>query len=331
MQADRLIRKLGKLVVAAGGVFCLLLAAACSDSNGSNNLMVDTPPTDNALTGCADTNSCASNPTLQIGADRPAQVMIPSDYTTTTRYPLIIVLHGFGATGTIQAAYLGLDARVDAKQYILVVPEGTPNASGRQFWNATPACCARSQEELQVDDVAYIRSLITEAAATYSIDPARIGLMGHSNGGFMALRMACEASDLVTSVVSLAGSTFADDASCAPTTHPVSILTMHGDADETIRYDGGEIFSNAYPSAAETIRRFAAHAGCDTSNPTMAPNIDVSEGVAGADTTVLQYNGCPAGVDVNFWTLVGSPHIPGPWVVSAVNSFIDWMINHRRA
>ncbi len=326
MQADHLVRHSGKSIFVAFGVLCILLASACSDSNNSNTLMVTEPAENNGLTGCADTNSCFSNPTLQIGEERLAQVQIPSDYTTTTRYPLIIVLHGFGANGFAQTAYLGLDARVDRKQYILVAPDGTENANGQQFWNATPACCARSQEDLQIDDVAYIRGLIVEAAATYSIDPARIGLIGHSNGGFMALRMACEASDLVTSVVSLAGSTFVDDASCAPTTHPVSVLAMHGDADETVLYDGNQF----YPGAAETIRRFAAHAGCDSSNPVAAPNLDVIGSIAGAETLVLQYSGCPAGVDVDWWTLVGAPHIPFPWVPSALDSMVDWMIEHPR-
>jgi polyhydroxybutyrate depolymerase len=331
MKAHRYKLNLGKSVLVSCGMLCFLLASACSDSNNSNNLMVSAPPEGSGLSGCADTNSCLSNPTLQIGADRPAQVQIPSDYTTTTRYPLIIVLHGFTSNGYVQSIYLGLDTRVDPQQYILVVPDGTENASGQKFWNATRACCATSQDELQVDDVAYIRSLIEQAAANYSIDPARIGLIGHSNGGFMALRMACEASDLVTSVVSLAGSTFIDDASCAPAAHPVSVLTMHGDADATILYDGG-IFKNdePYPDAPETIRRFAAHAGCDTNNPVMAPNIDVVGSIAGAETNVLQYSGCPAGVNVDFWTMVGAPHIPGPWVPSALDSMVDWIIDHPR-
>jgi poly(3-hydroxybutyrate) depolymerase len=147
----------------------------------------------------------------------------------------------------------------------------------------------------------------------------------------MSLRMVCEASDLVTSVVNLAGSTFIDDASCAPATLPVSVLTMHGDADTSILYNGGE-FLNAerYPGATETIRRFAAHAGCDTSNPAMAPNLDLVESIAGAETTVLQYSGCPEGVDVDLWTLVGASHRPFPWAPGALDSMVDWMIEHPR-
>jgi len=305
----------------------VLVVSGCSDSGDAR---FGEPVENIRLTGCADTDSCFSNPPLQIGENRPAVVRIPSDYTTTTRYPLIVLLHGLGADGAIQAAYLGLNPRVDTQQYILVAPDGTVNAQGNRFWNATSACCADEEEQNQVDDVAYIRSLIEEAAATYSIDSGRIGLYGHSNGGFLALRMACEASDLVTSVVSLAGSTFADMAMCAPATYPVSVLTLHGDLDAIIFYDGRQNGLASYPGALETISRFAGYAQCDTDNPTMALNLDVIGNVDGKETTVLAYSDCAEGTDVTLWTIVGGPHTPFPWVESAIDSTVDWLIEHRR-
>ena len=323
MKPDSLLPSLGKSVIVYSGMLCFLLAFACS---GSNDSSIRKSTEISGLMGCAETDSCLLKPTLQIGKNRLAQVQIPSDYTTTTRYPLIIVLHGLGGNGHALSSALGLDTRVDTKQYVLVVPDGTENANGYNFWNATPACCAESQKDFQVDDVAYLRSLIEKAAATYSIGTGRVGLIGHSNGGFMALRMACEASDLVTSVVSLAGSTFDDDASCAPTTHPVNVLALHGDADTRILYDGGEKRLVHYPAAKETIRRFAAHAGCDINNPVVAPNIDVVGNIDGEETTVLEYSNCAEGVDVDLWTLVGAGHTPFPMVPSALDSVVDWII-----
>jgi polyhydroxybutyrate depolymerase len=309
-------------------VLCLYLLAACSDStSGASGQQVQ----NDVLTSCADTGSCVSNAPSQIDESRPARVLVPSNYTATTRYPLIVLLHGFGANGVGQAAYLGLIPRVDTLQYVLVYPNGTENPQGERYWNATPTCCAPPGEEFAVDDVAYIRSLIAEAAATYSIDVNRIGLIGHSNGAAMTLRMVCEASDLVTAAVSLAGWTFPDDKSCTPAAHPVSILTLHGDADETIFYDGGEFHPGAsYPGALETIRRFAAHAQCDVDNPAMAPKRDVDALVDGPETEVLQYRGCPAGIDAELWTMVGSTHVPGV-VGSAVDSIIGWIIDHPRS
>ncbi|MEM8561114.1 MAG: alpha/beta hydrolase-fold protein [Pseudomonadota bacterium] len=292
--------------------------------------------TGSPLLGCTDTGSCTSNPPLTIDETRPAQAYIPTDYDAATSYPLIIVLHGRGATGAIQAFYFGLLERVDRQQFVLIAPDGTLDVSGRRVWNATSACCAFTPETQAVDDVAYIRGLIEQAAATYNIDPARIGLIGHSNGGFMSLRMACEVSELVTSVVSLAGSTFADASSCAPATNPVSVLALHGTDDDTILFDGGEILpgvENAggkYPGAIETISRYAELAQCSGSS-TDRENLDVIASIPGREADILSYTGCVDGVDVELWTLQNGSHVPGPWQPDALDSMVRWLTDHARA
>ena len=309
----------------------VLIASACSDGSNTDTFAVsgtDTTTVAPYLSGCADTQSCASNPRLAIDDARPAEVSIPSDYNTETLYPLVILLHGFGANGVVQSLYFGLNTRVDTQQFVLVTPDGTMNESGRRYWNATPSCCAGPDEEDQINDVAYIRGLIEKAAANYSIDTSRVGVIGHSNGGFMSLRMACEASDLVTSVVSLAGSTWEDAASCMPAEYPVSVLAMHGDEDSVIPYAGSVM--RGFPSATETIARFAGLAGCDISNPSKPENINVDASIDGAETEILRYSGCAPGVDAELWTMVGSTHVPVPYAVEGMNSVVDWMIRHSR-
>lgn len=315
LRAKRARNVLGMLAVS-------LALFGCDD--GEDILFVST------LGGCAETDTCASNPPLEISSDRPATVYIPSDYTTTTRYPLIIVLHGFGANGDLQSAYFGLQGRVDSRQYVMVTPDGLRNAGGSRYWNATPACCAGTDPAAQVDDVGYIRSLITEAAQTYSIDEERISLIGHSNGGFMSLRMACEASELISSVVSLAGSTFAEAASCAPADNPVSVLAIHGTDDATISYDGRE-GEFGFPSAPITAERYASQAGCDVNNPVERTSFDLVTLLDGVDTDVLEYTGCQQNTDVALWTIIDGPHIPLVFGPEGVERIIDWLINHPRS
>ncbi len=303
---------------------CLALAlmAGCSDSSDSGF------GGGTVLQGCADSGSCVSNPPLTIGGERVAAVQIPVDYNTSTRYPLLIVLHGFGANGILQALYMGLDSRVDTKQIVMVMPDGTLNDNGQRFWNATEACCARNPEDQAIDDVAYISGLIEEAAATYSIDPTRVGLLGHSNGGFMALRMACEASEIVTSVVSLAGSTFADEMSCAPATRRVSVATIHGVLDATILYDG---VPDIYPGAVETTERFAVLGGCDAANARPGGTLDLIESLPGEESVVTQYPGCLGQTEVELWTIQDGEHIPAPWAPSGSDAMVDWLLNHPRS
>jgi polyhydroxybutyrate depolymerase len=295
----------------------LALAVGCSDGNNGGAPR---------LSSCADTGDCAPNPPLVIGGDRPSEVSIPADYDVNTRYPLVVVLHGRGASGLIQSLYFGLIDRVESKQFVLVRPDGTVSSEGRRIWNATPECCATTPEEAEIDDVAYISSLIEEAAATYSIDTSRIGLIGHSNGGFMSLTMVCEASELVTAVVSLAGSTFTDAESCRPAARRVSVLAVHGTADDTVPYEG----SGSIPGAMETAERFAMLAGCDTGNPQAGENIDLVGNIDGAETSTVAWPGCLRNTEVELWTIVDGPHIPGPWVQDGLDRFVDWLLDHPR-
>ena len=53
----------------------------------------------------------------------------------------------------------------------------------------------------------------------------------------MAYRMACEASDIVTSIAGLAGASWADPEDCGEP-GPVSVLHAHGTWDDSIRYNG---------------------------------------------------------------------------------------------
>jgi membrane protein implicated in regulation of membrane protease activity len=56
-----------------------------------------------------------------------------------------------------------------------------------------------------VDDSTYLHRLLDAVKSAYRVDPTRVYFVGHSNGGFMAYRMACEHATEITAIVSLAG------------------------------------------------------------------------------------------------------------------------------
>ena len=237
-----------------------------------------------------------------------------------------MLLHGYGATGAVQDGYFGTSEAVDEMQFVLVVPDGTADVRNAQFWNATPACC--DFVRTGVDDVAYVRGLVAETRASHNIDSDRVYLVGHSNGGFMSYRMACDASDVITAIASLAGATFDTESECSPE-EPVSVLQIHGTADSTILFDGDAIFGQGYPSATESVRRFAKIAGCDLDSPTMLPGIDILQS-SGDDTEVLAYrDGCLDGIDAELWTMPDEGHVP-PLSANFTPSVLDWLFSHSK-
>ncbi|MCA9573836.1 MAG: alpha/beta fold hydrolase [Myxococcales bacterium] len=270
--------------------------------------------------------------TLGVAAGRPADIRVPRDYDARQAYPLVVLLHGFSASGGVQNIYFGLSNQVTELGFILVVPDGTPNSDGQRFWNATDACC--NFEGSSVDDVAYIRALIEEASANYRVDPRRVYLFGHSNGGFMSYRMACEAPDVITAIASLAGATFEDPADCV-SDEPVSVLQIHGTADEVILYDGATdangMFPAGYPGALESVRRSAARAGCDVEAAVAGADLDLDNSLDGAETQVLDFRaGCDPGLDMSLWSIEDGGHLPVVDRVGFSTAVLEWLLRHER-
>jgi polyhydroxybutyrate depolymerase len=207
----------------------------------------------------------------------------------------------------------------------VLLPNGTTSIGGKAFWDSKGACCNFSGTP--VDDVGYLSDVIDEAVAERPIDPDRIYLFGHSNGGFMSYRMACERADRIAAVAVLAGSDGPGVDGCRPT-EPVSVLHLHGTDDEVIGYDGGTI-TTTFPGAQETVARWVARDGCDE-GATVEPPLDLDAGIDGAETTVAVHEGCDGGAIVQLDTIEGGAHSPALTHEAVGTDVLDWLLSQSR-
>jgi len=292
--------------VLAAALLVVALSAACGGAGGS-----DAP-----LPGPGATV------TVELD-DRPFRLYFPESYRPTEPAPLVVLLHGYTSSASQHEEYFQLLPASERRGFVYALPDGTRDRDGHRFWNATPACC--DFDRTGVDDSAYLRRLIDTVVSSYAIDPSRVWLVGHSNGGFMALRMACEHADVVTAVVSVAGSATDDPSECHPT-RGVSVLQIHGTADDVIRYGGGSNSGYAYPSAEHVVRMWRELNGCADRAETSAP-LDLDRTRPGAETTVTTYReGCRDGSRVALWTIEGgehSPHFTAHFVPAVVDFLYD--------
>ncbi|MFS8065523.1 MAG: alpha/beta hydrolase family esterase, partial [Byssovorax sp.] len=252
-------------------------------------------------------SSSAACTETKFGGDRPVDLHVPTSYACDKAAPLVILLHGYGASGAIQELYFNLTAESNKRGFLYAHPDGTKNSEGKQFWNATDACC--NFEGSKVDDSAYISKLIEDVQAAYNVDAKRIYLIGHSNGGFMSYRMACEHGDQIAGFASLAGAMNNDVTKC-PAATPVSVLQIHGTADETVAYNGGKFGPATYPSAETSVADWITFNKCGTTPDTSAAPLDLETTLAGSETKITSYTGCQAGTGVALWTMDGGSHIP---------------------
>ncbi len=292
-------RSLGSVAAVAA----LALLGACAGS-GSSAAAPKSAPEATTTTRRA-TSTTVSDTTLP-DSSRPYTVHVPPGYSVAKPAPLLVMLHGYRATGAVEDAYLKLSAATDAHGMLYVHPDGTVDRTGNRFWNATDACCDLGHTG--VDDSTYIDRIIHAVDEQYAVDPHRIFVIGHSNGGFMSYRMACDHADNIAAIVSIEAATWADPSKCKPS-EAVSVLEVHGTADETISYDGSKIAGNSYPSASETASIWAKYDKCSAKPVDPAPPaVDIEQGKPPA--TVTEYAGCARKTSVELWTQPGGPHIP---------------------
>ena len=252
---------------------------------------------------------------------------LPSDAEPDALLPLVVSLHGYTGNGSQHENYFNLRSRVDKSQFLLCVPNGLQNAQGDRFWNATDFCCDFSDQN--PDDSGYLRSLIETVIADHPVDLESIHVVGHSNGGFMSYRMACDHADLVSSVASLAGATFSVRSDCTPS-EQVHALQIHGTEDTTIRYGGGCIpFYACYPGALESIMLWAEYNQCDGTMET-GMDLDLDSSISGAETTrTLITEGCAERGATELWTINGGSHGPS-FNPNFRRELVDWLLEHRR-
>ncbi len=239
-------------------------------------------------------------------------VTVPAAYDATIPAPLLVMLHGYSVDGTVEELFLQLAPLADKNGFLYAHPDGTVDSSGNYFWNATDACC--NYDGSTVDDSGYLLSVVQGVKAAYNVDPARVYFMGHSNGGFMSYRMACDHADQIAAIVSLAGAMWDDPSKCQPAA-PVSVLEIHGDADTEVLYGGSPGSAmpgdGPYPSAATTVSDWVTLDGCSATPDTGAPPLDLDVEIPGAETTVQTWaSGCKPGGSAALWTIHGGMHLP---------------------
>lgn len=164
-----------------------------------------------------------------------------------------------------------LTALADEEGFLVVTPEGweVPNI-GSQVWNGG-ACCGPLS--MMPDHVAATEAILSEVKALGAcFDASRVFATGHSNGGIMTYRVACELSHLFAAVAVSSG--YLADVNldteppqqvfaCEPG-RPVPILHVHGLADECVPFEGGysQSTEKTSPPIEEVIARWREFNDC---------------------------------------------------------------------
>jgi polyhydroxybutyrate depolymerase len=236
------------------------------------------------------------------GRTRRYRTYVPSTIGDGASVPLVIALHGGLGSSAQFEANSGLDGLAESNKFIVVYPDGIGNkadGTGFQTWNGG-YCCGPAVAKA-VDDVGFVRRLVTVLQARLPIDRRRIYVVGHSNGGILAYRLACQMSDVITAIGVQAGSNVVKN--CHPAA-PVSVVHLHGTADTNMPIKGGKgsgMSTTVFVSARSAVATMASADHCSVSTPVVLVT-------SNPDVTAQSWKPCRSRAEVRFITVKGATH-----------------------
>jgi len=227
------------------------------------------------------------------GLSRDYILHLPTGYSASTQYPLVIDMHGYTSNASQQELYTKFDSISNAQHFIVAYPNGIAS-SWNSGWVGTYGT--------GVDDVGFVSALIDTLNAHYSVDLQRVYATGMSNGGFQSYRLACELSDKIAAIASVTGSLTDSTAYYCHPSRTVPIMEVHGTEDPVVAYTG---LAGSYGTEA-TLNFWKAKNGCSGITDTFAiPNISPTD-----STTALwiRWRSCGDSSEMWFIKVIGGGH-----------------------
>jgi polyhydroxybutyrate depolymerase len=186
----------------------------------------------------------------------------------------VLVFHGAGIGAERFVNYSRFSAVADREGFLVVYPQGSGE---KPVWNPAPGS----------QDVPFVRDLIDHLQRRCHVDPERIYASGHSNGGAMADRLACEMADRIAAIGTISGA-YSRSSNCSPA-RPVPVFAIHGTQDPIVPYQGIPEWASAW----------AQRNGCETEPVEIPHNVLIHE---------QKWTNCRAGADVILYTIEGLGH-----------------------
>lgn len=247
----------------------------------------------------------------QDNRNRSAILHLPPQVLHEKALPLVVNLHAAGGNALQHQEYTDLDRLADQEGFVVVYPNGTgPGTSQFLTWNAG-SCCGYAKSQ-KVDDVGFIRSLITRIQQRVLIDSTRIYATGLSNGAMMTYRLAVEAADRFAAIAPVAGTMMVEHSGPK---EAVPIIHVHSLDDPRAPYEGGSAYliplthdQEHHPPVEGQLQEWIKHNRC-RAIPEKDPVIS-SGNLQEPDHWAqrIRYSHCRDGAHITLWQLQGAGH-----------------------
>lgn len=233
------------------------------------------------------------------GKNRTYHVYSPSKMNSNMYQALVLVLHGRFGSG-IQVMYQTEFNKIADDSYLLIIyPDGYGKswADGR---GGTPADLGG------IDDVAFLEKLLQIETRRYKLDPNKVFIMGHSNGGFMTQRMLLERTELFRAGASVVSQISVNLAKKYKPQRPINVLFLNGTEDPLVPYYGGYVSDlGEILSVNESFHKWVEWNGCK--NQIQLETFD-RDPLDKTKITIMKSESCSNNTKVLSYSIMGGGH-----------------------
>ena len=192
--------------------------------------------------------------------------------------PLIVMLHGYGMSAQAMKQEVAMEEKALPRGYAVVYVTGATDPTDPKSSN----CWNSGVSANTNDDVGLITALVGYLQEEYGLSKERVYAAGFSNGGFMMHRLAMDAQDVFSAVVSEAGKMPNALWERRYEKNNVGVMQISGEKDELIPKNADGSAKHAIDPAIEDVMDYwAASNGLSGS----------TESSIGKDSTILKYEG----------------------------------------
>ena len=191
------------------------------------------------------------------GLNREYVLHVPDLYSGDDSVPLVFNLHGGSGTATGHRYLSEMDQVADSAGFIVAYPQGS-FVNGYSYWNSM---IATEGSKGTADDVGFISILIDEISSNYNIDLSKVYACGFSNGGDMAISLACYLNGKISAVAPVSGLMSQESDSLCEPNETTSLLIINGTADNDRPYNG---INDYYLSVDNTLEYWSNYHSADS-------------------------------------------------------------------
>lgn len=235
---------------------------------------------------------------IHAGEERTYTLHVPKGLDASKPAAVVFVFHGGGGNADIMMRVSGFNDIADEEGFLVVYPNGSGRFDENLLtWNGG-TCCGFAQEN-NVDDVGFVRAMVSDLQTFAAIDMKRVYATGMSNGGIMSYRLACEAADLFAAIAPVSGTL--NFSPCEPS-EEVSVLHFHGTDDQHLPYNGGvgaeSLVGVDFVSVQDSLAAWVSIDGC-SSQPRTSIEGEIQHQV---------WDGCAGSSSIELYTIIGGKH-----------------------